>query len=89
MSATARPSHDDVLRDVIGKRRAGVAPNYDEMHQCPDYDCGREYLCPDRYTEQVCIVKDRRHLCSPCSGRFDDEHRALWYAAHGVERKAA
>jgi hypothetical protein len=86
LSATARPSYDDALRGVIGKRRAGVAPNYEETHKChdPNIGCGREYLCPDRYTEPACVVKYRRQLCSPCAGHFDVERRALWYEAHGI-----
>jgi hypothetical protein len=64
------------------------------VHHCPQ--CGRDYLCSDRYTQDFCSPQkqfpgNNEWSCSPCLGGdiYDDETRDAWWLAHGIIAKNA
>lgn len=80
-----------IYRDEQSRMR-GDAPRFEPpIHHCPD--CGKDWLCSDRYTQDRCspqsVFPDMNNwACSLCIGKdaYDDADRAAWWNAHGVEK---
>lgn len=77
--------------DALEKRRAGITPNFELVHEC--VKCGCKFLCPDRYVATECGPSTfaEEHgwplldqSCLPCNAAYDEDDRAIWYEANGV-----